>query len=561
MDAIEDEYQAGIVRGAARAAQHSNISLVCVAGGVLGDPARDARCQRNFLFDLVDREQYDGLLVLSGALGNGLGARGFATWLERFRGTPIVNLGVETPGFHSIGVDGAAGVRAVVSHLVEVHGRHRIAFVRGPETSDEAEERYAAYRAAMEENGLALDPRMVVGGTWLRESGVRAVEELFDRRGLGMKAVEAIVSANDYMALGIIEELRRRGLEVPQDVAVTGFDDVDACRSAAPPLTTVRQPVDALGREGLRRLVAMMNGADEPLASHMLAELSQRRSCGCIKARRSDPPHPPSTRRSFEVAFMERRSIIAADMTRTAHGAFFGAGTGWEERLSTALLRDLLGEESSAFAKAIDQTMGKVQRAGGDVGVCPAILSALRRAVYDCSPSDVRVLSRAEDVLDTARDLVSDWLVRAERLRTAAVLHQIREFTRMASQLMSAPAPGSVRSTFETRLRALGIPAASIGLFAEAGRVTDHCLSLVGYTGKRSLAVVDTFRSRDLGHAELRTSDEALLVQPLVFEGEPLGIATLSWGSMEDAVYEQGREILGTGAKGFVGRHEAVTGS
>ena len=555
MDAIEDEYQAGIVRGVARAIGHSNIALVCVAGGVVGDAEKDARCSRNFLFDLVEPQQFDGFIVLSGALGNGIGVARFAGWLERFRGAPIVALGVEVPGIHSIAVDGAAGMRAIVTHLVQAHGRRRIAFVRGPETSEEAQERYAAYRQALEENGVEPDPRLVAQGTWLRESGALAVREIFEARGLGSRPVDAIVAANDYMGLGALDELRSRGVDVPGEVALTGFDDVDASRSVAPPLTTVRQPVEALGREGLRRLVSLMNGTDEPMVSHMVAEVTQRRSCGCAKTRTSDaPPSPRVIRRTFEAAFVERRGIILAEMARAAQGVFVGAGNGWEERLSTALLRDALGEEPWAFSVAIDQTLTKVQRGGGDIAASAAILAALRRGVHACATEDLRVSSRADEVLDAARDLIGEWLVRAERLRANEIVHQLREFTGMATQLVGAPEASSVRGAFEARLRGLGVPSASIGLFAEPGRIGEDCVSLVGYANRRSLAGTERFRSKDLGHPEVRGGDDALLVQPLVFGAEPLGIATLAWGTLHEAVYEQAREILGTGLKAFLGK-------
>jgi hypothetical protein len=110
-----------------------------------------------------------------------------------------------------------------------------------------------------------MDPRLVLSGSWLRESGALAVRELFDVRGVPVEGVSAIACANDYMALGALDELRERGISVPGEIAVTGFDDVEALRSARPPLTTVAQPTEALGREGLKRLVTLMNRGEEPL--------------------------------------------------------------------------------------------------------------------------------------------------------------------------------------------------------------------------------------------------------------------------------------------------------
>jgi DNA-binding LacI/PurR family transcriptional regulator len=561
MDTVEDQYEAGIVRGVVRAAAYSEVALVCVAGGVIG-------CPRNFLFDLLDPQQFDGLLVLSGALGNGLGAARIAGWLQRFAGKPTVNLGVEIPGSASIAVNGAAGMTAIVSHLIEVHQRKRIAFVCGPETSEEAAERYAAYKTALDDYGIALDPRLVTKGSWLRESGAQAVRELFDVRGLlpksdgrspaspepGRNWVDAIVCADDSMAMGVLDELLARGIDVPGQIAVTGFDDIEASRSVAPPLTTVRQPMDALGREGLRRLVSMMNGNDEIHSSRIVAEVCQRRSCGCTMTRPTKSPRTPSTQgRSFEAAFMDRRSLTVVEMARAAQGLFFGAGIGWEDQLAKALLRDVIDGES-AFTAAIDQILGKVQRAGGDIGVAADILVALRRGVLACSAEDPSVLSDVEDVLDAARDLVSEWLVRAERLRTTEILHQLQEISGMASLLLGASGAPAVREGFEARLRGLHLPSASIGLFTEPGRVGEECVSLVGYAGAKSLKGTDRFRSRDLGHAELRKSEEALLVQPLLYDDEPLGIATLGWGALDEAVYEQARKMLGVGLKAFASR-------
>ncbi len=210
MDAVEDDYQVGILRGVSQAAEPTNVQLVCIAGGVVGNAEADTRSQRNFLFDLIDPREFSGILTLSGALSNQIGVAGFADFLRRFAGLPIVNLGIEVPAQHSISVDGAAGMRAVVSHLIKVHDHRRIAFIRGPVASLEAEQRYAAYCAALSENGIALDSRLVLQGSWLRESGALAVRELLGDRGVRVESIGAIAAANDYMALGALDALAER---------------------------------------------------------------------------------------------------------------------------------------------------------------------------------------------------------------------------------------------------------------------------------------------------------------------------------------------------------------
>ncbi len=553
MDAAEDDYQVGILRGIQRAAEPTNVQLVCVAGGVVGDPAVDHRSQRNFVFDLLDARQFEGVIALSGALGNQLGVSGFSTFLQRFRGRPIVNLGVTVPGMHSISVAGALGMRDVVLHLIRVHNHRRIAFIRGPVTSEEAEQRYAAYRSALDDSGIAFDPRLVLQGSWLRESGSLAVRELFDDRGMRVEAVSAIACANDYMALGALDTLAERGVAVPSDVAVTGFDDLDITRIAVPPLTTVRQPTEALGRDGLRRLVSLMNGAEEPLTSELVAQIVERRSCGCAKIDAQQSARRAASKgRSFEAAIIERRTLICAELARVAHGAMFGVGSGWEQRLIAALLNDLRGQGASAFLSAIDQIIVKLQRAGGNLSVCQAVLGLLRREILDCASGDWDVLARVEDLFYAAREQVAESLVRTEISRKNEALAQLREFAQAGALLLGTSSLSRLREQFELRLRALGIPAFALGLFKEPGKASEECVTLGAYSSTRRFRIPETFRASEFGPTDLFAQDSgALLVQPLIFEGKPMGIVTVMLSTLDITIFEQLREILGAGLHGF----------
>jgi phosphoserine phosphatase RsbU/P len=563
IDAIEDDYQAGIVRGAAQASEQADVQLVCVAGGVVGDAQKDPRSLRNFLFDVFDPRSVEGMLVLSGALGNQIGIERFTGWLARFGSVPLVNLGVDVPSLPSISVHGgASGIRDVMVHLIETHHHRRIAFVRGPESSCEAEDRYEAYRRALVDGGFEPDPNLVVEGTWLRESGAAAVRELFDNRKLHVKAVGAIACANDYMALGALEALRDRGIVVPSDIALTGFDDVDATRTIVPPLTTVRQPTQALGREGLRRLLALIARSDEPVVSKLEVQVVRRRSCGCTRIEMPGTVRPdvPGAR-SLEAALVARRALICAELARGAHGALFGAGQGWEERLVMALSSDVSGDDSSALVGALDQIMYKLKRAGGDLSACHGIVSLLRREVRDCATGQIAALARSDDVLDAARELVGEWLLREEISRRVSTLQHLREFSQVASLLLGSASPAVLKEQLENGFRALGIPAMSIGLFTEPGRVTANCQCITAY-GPERFRTPSTFTACDYGPPEAFANvSGTLLLQPLLFEGAPLGIATTVLGNLDASVHQQMAEILSTGLQGFRAANSGPRGS
>ena len=216
----------------------------------------------------------DGLLIAEGIVSSEHLARLAAR-------VPIV-LVAGSPGEpHAdvFGADNRAGTRALVGHLVERHGRTRLFGIAGPPEAPDAQER----RSALEE-AVAGHPGAVLAGSfqgWFAAmSGQLAVREILTRPRRDRP--DAIVCANDQMAIGAIRELQIAGLRVPADIAVVGFDDMHAGALLTPPLTTVRQPMRLLGERACARLLQRI--AQPTLPRHverLPAELVIRESCGC----------------------------------------------------------------------------------------------------------------------------------------------------------------------------------------------------------------------------------------------------------------------------------------
>lgn len=135
-----------------------------------------------------------------------------------------------------------------------------MAFIRGPGANDEAEERFAVYRQSLEAAGIAYLDKLVVSGNFEPSGGRDAVRTLLTERGLAVDDVDAIVAANDAMALGALEMLASLGIAAPHQVAVVGFDDVEEARFALPSLTTVRQPLYEQGRAAVRLVLEKLDG-------------------------------------------------------------------------------------------------------------------------------------------------------------------------------------------------------------------------------------------------------------------------------------------------------------
>ncbi len=178
-------------------------------------------------------------------------------------------------------------MRAAIAHLIEVHGRRRLAFIRGPLTHREAGERYRSYCDALAAYGIPFDPDLVsppylwvqADGTELPANGAEAVRLFLEDRRVSF---DAIVAASDTFALGAVPALQACGLQVPEQVSVIGFDDRPASRALTPPLTTLKISMQERGRQALSMLLARLAGESLPNEVSLPAHLVIRRSCGCF---------------------------------------------------------------------------------------------------------------------------------------------------------------------------------------------------------------------------------------------------------------------------------------
>jgi LacI family transcriptional regulator len=205
-----------------------------------------------------------------------LGARNIPHQLEALRelkrkGYPfcLVNQRYEGEGFSEADADHVQGSYDATRHLLE-QGYRRIAFINGSPEYSNSHDRWLGYRRAIEEAGLKVQQELLLQGNYSRKSGYEAAEYIWERR----ETIEAIVAANDRMAVGLMQGLRERGWLAGRDYAVVGYDDSDAARLSDPPLSSVAVPFYEMGRMAALRLL----GAEEPFAVKLPARLVVRGS-------------------------------------------------------------------------------------------------------------------------------------------------------------------------------------------------------------------------------------------------------------------------------------------
>ena len=274
---IEGKYQSRIYRGLSDFTEDEEIDLYSFVGRSLSSPYENED-QYNTIYSLAKSRRLDGLVITAGSIGSFLPASDVIEFLAGFAPMPIVSIGMSVPGIPSIVPDNRGGIRAILRHLVEVHRVRRIAFVGGPETSQDANERLEGYREALAENGLDLQEDIVFPCDFSYRGSQQVVDSLSLEDGLPF---DAVVAANDEMAIGFMAAMERRGFRAPLDYLITGFDDVPEVEKCDPALTSVSQPIYEEAVLAGRTLVSLIRGNEVPDRTVIQAKPILRGSCGC----------------------------------------------------------------------------------------------------------------------------------------------------------------------------------------------------------------------------------------------------------------------------------------
>ncbi|URX64716.1 LacI family transcriptional regulator [Luteibacter anthropi] len=181
---------------------------------------------------------------------------------------PVVNACeyVKDKDISSVYIDNVAAAVAAMDYLVAL-GHREIAFFAGPASSPICVDREQGYRLALQKAGIEPDPSLTVVGDFSIEAGERAVDLLLSQS----RPFSAVFCSNDEMAIGALRALSAKGVRVPEDVSVVGFDDIRFARYTSPSLTTIAQPKNALGREAMSMMIELLNDPSVPSRKRVLS--------------------------------------------------------------------------------------------------------------------------------------------------------------------------------------------------------------------------------------------------------------------------------------------------
>jgi len=259
---ITDPFEAEVVCGIEDTANQEGFTILLADSN--GDPDREMRAVA-----LLEERRVDGILVTSSRVG-----ALYLRMLSRMR-IPIVLLNSHHPSefVHSVMIDNTESSVAATRYLIQL-GHRRIAYL-GDRFGDQSDtERFAGYRSALNDADLPFEPELVIHGDGKASGGAKAMSMLLSLA----KPPTAVFCYNDATALGAMRETHARGLAIPADMSIVGFDDVFFAEYTQPPLTTIRQPARRMGRLAMEALLKLLAGGDAVPTLRVAGELIMRES-------------------------------------------------------------------------------------------------------------------------------------------------------------------------------------------------------------------------------------------------------------------------------------------
>jgi DNA-binding LacI/PurR family transcriptional regulator/serine phosphatase RsbU (regulator of sigma subunit) len=532
-------YQTEIMAGAHEECQRRGFDLICLAGGSLGWPDPRSYCYR-----IASPDDLDAAILVPGTWGAAIDSRPVLELLEPYLRIPSCLIGARHGDVPSVCIDNEGGVAEVTRHLIEVHGRRRIAFIAGRGT--EAEERQHGYERALREAGLEPDPQLFFPGDFSLEAGLAAAARWCNG---GQLRCDAIVAANDWMASGALELLHDENVRVPEDVSLIGFDDIDRASFMSPPLTTIRQPPHFLGREAVKLVAALLQGDVQQRHVAVPTQPQIRRSCGCFGH--------GSSLRAIEVGaagglptLADSRVRIAVQMAAHAASLVDGLPEGWAEQLVVALASDLRGVGESSFMEHLLRYMASsAQR--GNITAWYHVVSRLREQAIPRLLGDTDVLTRAEAIFGRAYIAIGERaeLAQAQRLlEREDMILRLEDTSREARTALDWPALCRVLTEHLPRFKIprFYVATGNSGAAGESRQV-------YAFDADRELPLPDggsAFSTGSIIAEEVRPSERmSLLVHALFMREEILGHCVMELGPKDGALLKTLGEVISSSLK------------
>lgn len=505
----------------------------------------------NVLYDLVNDQVIDSLIIWVGGLIAEVGIAEAHHIFDRYRQFPMVTISGKLSEYPDISIDNYHGMRKVLEHLVVEHDCRRFAFLRGPHGHPETEQRFQACVDVLKSHNLPLNENLVATGSFHVPTGVALAEAAVSEWLSTLPAeFDAVVSATDYMALQAMKVIAAHGLRVPEDIVVVGFDDVKEARTCTPPLTTINQPFFELGKRAVDLVMAQMGGEDVPGQSTIASRMVIRESCGCPSRAILQVAIPLRTTNAHRGAGNQHTDLLdgVAEPVQA-----FRLPEGEIRQLLATFHKDIVDNSAPTFLPGLGGLLTRVLPARNDATAWQNALSILQHYCNENLRGEH--LQKAIILVSQARVLVTEVAQRLsshQQLLAEEYTNRLRE---TSETLISTFEIASLMDILAEQLPDLNFPGCYLSMYEDPEQPDAWANLLMAYNRQGRITLPEgglRFRTSILVPEQClsRGPQSSWVVEPLHFRERQLGIVVFEVGPREGTIYENLRALISSALQG-----------
>lgn len=535
--AIDPNNQA-IWAGVEAAARDSGVNLICYPGRLLRSPV-EFESQRNVIYRMVDEQTVDGFVVMGG-LNAWINLDETYAFLRKFHPRPIVTTGIVLEGFPGVTVDNYHGMYEVIDHLITVHNRRQIAFIRGQAGHQEAMDRYQAYLDVLAAHDIPVDPRLVYQGNFKESGGVQGAKAFLERK----VPFDSLVAASDNMAIGAMKTLQAHGLRIPADVAIAGLNGEEQGAVINPPLTTAPLHFFEQAYQATLMTLALLDGKPVPPKVVLPTSIVVRQSCGCADPLVTHAEAIPHTEKldSFTTEIRMLDKLVFGDMDSQLQIPMDEPVRRIFPKLLKAFLNECRGTVEGEFLRFFSETIQQTALTNDAYPRWHDIISILRQFAISQLTDTVSRL-RIENLVQQVRIVIGESARRQNAylvLQADEKLHILSEISQSLSVIATI---AELTDVLERSLLLLNIPTCYLFMYEDPANLDGRARFIYAYENHRRLFFDlhgEAIPAKQLLPADLLNSAQrhSLVVEPLFFRDDPLGYIIFQADPQEEAICE-----------------------
>lgn len=561
---MSDQRDILFVEGLKDAADENGVNLIVYRGGMIVSP-EDIDLQAISIFDFVDKNRLDGLIIWTGNICWHASEEFTEMFVKKYNFLPVISLENKIEGITSILWDNYNGMREALKHLIEVHKYKRIgAFVDNAPSS--LYQRHKAYTETLTEYGIPIDPNIVINHNELYDFentfqyAINMERSIFVEQGIKNNfkksisiieklyetGIDALVCCNDLSARTVIRILKARNLPL---IPIVGFDDDPESRANNPSLTTVRPPVYEMGKRAVEVIIAKIKGHNTLETEYIPCELIVRQSCGCPGS--LFMKEDLYKEKSNQYISFQGLDNINADKFEEFLNCYVSAPNdidpNWSKELLKAFWDDIQGNEG-VFAEYLRKLLLCAQ-SKKNIEFFQDIIIVMHSFIDSLIKNNTFDYYKAKKLLQQGTVLAADIRIRLEmskRLKQTQRHYDIITFSHMLANTYDMD---EIMERTVNGLRYLGVSSCYLSLYENGKTSTEIARLLMAYSENKNIEISKaacTYPSKLLLPEELLPIDERFhyVLKPLHFRKRNIGFVLFADTLRDYTEYERLTEII-----------------